>query len=126
MKLQNSLYTIDHRGQDGGAWCYQITLDSTHVIYQAHFPEQPITPGVCIIQIAKELLEDALQQPLDVSRIKNVKFLSVISPKETSTVTYVISKLSEDGADYKAIVEVKAGQTTLAKISFVCSKHEGN
>ena len=55
MILKNSLYTIADKRMEGSGIFYQILLDKNHFIYKAHFPNEPITPGVCIIQIAKEL-----------------------------------------------------------------------
>ena len=124
MKLKNSLYTIIRQENNGSTWCYDVQLDASHVIYQAHFPGQPITPGVCIIQIAKELLEDATGKQLDVQRLKNVKFLSVLSPVEIPAATYLINKITHEEDGYQAQVEVKAGDTSLAKISFSCKTKE--
>ena len=59
MELKNSLYQITGKETNGTAVSYDLQLDASHVIYQAHFPGEPITPGVCIIQIAKELLEES-------------------------------------------------------------------
>ena len=67
---------------------YDIRLDASHFIYAAHFPGAPITPGVCVIQIARELIEEELKQKLMIRRVKNVKFLKVISPVEMPDVTY--------------------------------------
>ena len=80
MVLKDSLYSIQKKQQQESAVCYDLALHADHFIYQAHFPGEPITPGVCVIQMAKELLEDHLQRPLAVSTVKNVKFLNVISP----------------------------------------------
>ena len=41
---------------------YTIKLIPSCVIYQAHFPGEPITPGVCIVQMAKELIEELLTE----------------------------------------------------------------
>ena len=120
MKLKNSLYTITRQATQETGASYDLTLHAAHVIYQAHFPGQPITPGVCIIQIAKELLEDYVGQPLEVQRVKNIKFLSVISPVETPAVTYLLQKVTQEDAGYKAQVEVVTGDKALAKISFYC------
>ena len=56
MKLIDSLYKVisDTRSETGHV--FSIELDPEHFIYKAHFPGEPITPGVCIMQIAKELL----------------------------------------------------------------------
>jgi 3-hydroxyacyl-[acyl-carrier-protein] dehydratase len=101
---------------------YNIHLDASHFIYQAHFPDEPITPGVCIIQIAKELLEEHLGIGLEIQKVKNVKFLNVISPLATPNVTYVFEKIMPDDSEktYKVMTQVSSGETSLAKLSFTC------
>lgn len=122
MTLRDNLYSINDKVTEGTAVRYDIRLDAAHVIYQAHFPGEPITPGVCIIQIAKELLEDHLHLSLDIQTVKNVKFLSVISPVATPQVTYVLDKITEDPETQtcKVQVAVSAADTPLAKLSFTC------
>ena len=80
MKLQDSMFRIKGWTEDGSTVSVRITLLSQHVIYQAHFPGQPVTPGVCILQIISELLETRLQEPLSLSLVKNMKFVKPISP----------------------------------------------
>ena len=123
MRLQNSLYHITHFAGGTGTPAYTIKLDGSHAIYQAHFPGEPITPGVCIIQIAKELLEHHLSTPLDIVAVKNAKFLSVISPDTTPEVTYVINKTSTDDATstIQAQIIVESDSQPLAKISLRCT-----
>lgn len=120
MKLKNSLYTISTVAYRELMPTYDLRLHVDHPIYQAHFPGEPITPGVCIIQIAQELLEDHLRRPLLLQAVKNVKFLSVISPVETPAVTYRFDKIAEADATVRAQVAVLSGDTELARLSFTC------
>lgn len=124
MILQNSLYHVIDKTSDGMEQRYTIRLDATHFIYQAHFPGQPVTPGVCVIQIAKELLEDCLDVTVDLQKVNNVKFLSVLSPVDNEEVEYDFSSVSFDTEDntIKTKVLVRAGDTVCAKLSFVCKK----
>ena len=121
MKLQNSLYTILNTEMKDAAVCYNILLDKSHFIYKAHFPGEPITPGVCLIQIAKELTGTYRQQTYNIQTIKNVKFLAVVSPTLTPNVTYMLEKIAvdEETGDCKvqAVVTDTVTGTTLAKIS---------
>ena len=121
MKLKDSLYRITRQPAEGMPLEYEVRLDEKHFIYQAHFPEEPVTPGVCIIQIAKELLEDHLQQDYEIQQVKNVKFLSVLSPLKTPCVTYRFDKLtiSEDTKACKAQIMVTAQEDAVAKLSIV-------
>ena len=120
MTLKDSLYHITQKtGQR-----YEVLLDEKHFIYQAHFPGEPVTPGVCIIQIAKELLEDHLQHDLVIRQVKNVKFLSVISPIKTPRVSYTFDKLSvlEETGECKVQIMVTAEEKVLAKLSMTVER----
>ncbi len=126
MQLRNNLYTVTQRNTEGLTGCYTLELQPACVIYQAHFPGEPITPGVCIVQTAQELLEDMLQcaglpHTTKLAMVKNVKFLSVLSPADNTTVVYQMKKveMSEDNTELKAQVVVSAGEEAKAKMSLV-------
>lgn len=59
----------------------QITLNKDHPIFKGHFPGNPVTPGVCMLQIVKELTEDILSKKLFMVRSSNVKFMALINPQ---------------------------------------------
>ena len=120
MKLKNSLFEVVSDTASAKGHDYAIRLNSDHVIYKAHFPEQPITPGVCIIQIAQELLEDMVGKALLIHTVKNVKFLRVISPVDTPDICYSLQNVSEEDGMVKAQVAVVSGDDVYAKISFIC------
>ncbi len=124
MILKNSLYTIADKKMEGSGVSYQILLDKNHFIYKAHFPNEPITPGVCIIQIAKELLEDYLHEEYEISYIKNIKFLSVLSPLSTPTVAYVFDKVTflPETNECKTQVQVQQDNALFAKLSIIFKK----
>ncbi len=52
---------------------------------------QPITPGVCITQIAVELAEIVVGHSLHMIVIKNVNFLSIMTSNSLTDVTYSIT-----------------------------------
>ena len=124
MILKNSLYTIADKKMEGSGIFYQILLDKNHFIYKAHFPNEPITPGVCIIQIAKELLEDYLHEEYEISYIKNIKFLSVLSPLSTPSVAYVFDKITvlPETNECKTQVQVQQDNVLFAKLSIIFKK----
>ena len=124
MILKNSLYTIADKKMEGSGIFYQILLDKNHFIYKAHFPNEPITPGVCIIQIAKELLEDYLHEEYEISYVKNIKFLSVLSPLSTPSVAYVFDKITflPETNECKTQVQVQQDNVLFAKLSIIFKK----
>ena len=123
MKLKNELYKIKEKTVAGVEACYDIELNPEHFIYKAHFPGEPITPGVCIMQIAKELLEETTETNLRIVKVKNVKFLSVITPRQSTKVNYRIGKIIHDDTSntVKAQVVVTSADEIKAKISFTCA-----
>lgn len=127
MQLKNKLYTITAKETDGKTSAtFELRLDPECFIYKAHFPGQPITPGVCIVQTAKELLEEMTGKALDIVFAKNVKFLSVVTPADSPTLVYNINKVawSEDGQEVKAQMAVSSSTEAKAKVSLVCRIHD--
>lgn len=124
MILTNELYTILSHNVTASGHNYTLQLNPDSFIYQAHFPGEPITPGVCLMQMGKELLEDALQLQLDIKTVKNAKFLSVVSPKETTKLTCTLGKIESlaSGSEVKAQITMAANSEPKAKISIICAK----
>ncbi len=121
MKLLDRLYTITSKCTvTDGEHKYFIKLNPDSTIYKAHFPGNPITPGVCILQIAIELIQDALEKTLLVDTVKNVKFLKIIVPEETPEVQYQLQRISEEDDIIKYKVTVSAEEVEYAKLSLIC------
>ena len=116
MRLNKKLYNIINKETFGEETIYTISLIPSCVIYAAHFPEMPITPGVCQIQIVKELLEDCLNKTLAIQGVKNAKFLSVLSP-ENNSVKVILSKIKLEDNQYRAQAVIADERNTYAKLS---------
>lgn len=123
MILKNDLYTVTAKESNGSGATYTVNLNGGHFIFKAHFPGQPIMPGVCIVQMVKELLEDYAGMPLSILKIKNVKFLSVVTPLEETKLLCQLTKVTEESAEssIKAQATLTSGNETKAKVSLVCS-----
>lgn len=80
----------------------QICIDKKHSIFEGHFPNQPIVPGVCMIQIIKEILEKHRNQKLYFTTGSNIKFLSMINPEVNSTLNVEINYNNSNPDDVDA------------------------
>ena len=122
MKLINDLYKIVSSASIDDLPSFNIVLNKEHFIYNSHFPDNPITPCVCLIQIGKELLETLLHKELEVFQVKNVKFLSIVSPLEASYISYRFDKICviDDGCQVKTQIVVSNKNIQYAKISMIC------
>lgn len=104
-----------------GVHCCHVRINANHQIFGAHFPGNPIVPGVCIVQIAKELLNKIEGKNLTIKTIKNIKFLKIISPKNVVDVTFRISVAQSQEYDgcWDEKVVVSSDSTVFTKLSLI-------
>ncbi len=75
-----------------------LEINAAHKIFEGHFPGQPVVPGVCMMQMVKEVLEQALAKPTRLTNADNLKFLTVIDPRENNIIQAEIKYVvGEDG-----------------------------
>ena len=118
MKLLNDFFTIiDCKESSGGGFICRVKLNPAHFIYEAHFPKNPVTPGVCIMQIAEEILEQHEGCSLELATVNNIKYMAVISPGENPEVEYSFAPVAKSGSECKAKVTVGNDSGLFAKMS---------
>lgn len=115
MKLQNEMFTVV--SETAGEVCVRLHAD--HFIYQAHFPGNPITPGVCIVQMICEILQNRLGRPLSLAKIVNLKFVSVINPIESHEITIKFGSVVSDDNECKAKGVIEANGCVKTKFSLL-------
>lgn len=121
MRLTEGFFIIESTNDSDNGFEAVLRTNPEHPIYKAHFPGSPITPGVCVIQAAGELLENKLDRKLYLQSIKNVKFLMVIIPEEGKEIRYSFSNIVEDESSVKAQVVVSDDAMVYAKMSLIFS-----
>ena len=108
MRLNGDLFRIESRmeGLPQGQSGFNIILNPDHLIYKAHFPGQPVTPGVCILQMLQELLSVEIGKQLFIKNIKNAKFISMMSPVADSRVSvlFTLVEAQEGGVKAQGVV----------------------
>lgn len=79
--LKTDFYTVrELHAADNHLNCI-ITFNPEHEIFLGHFPQQPVVPGVCMIQIVKELMQEQTGERLLLQSTGQVKFLQLITPE---------------------------------------------
>ncbi|MGG5576681.1 3-hydroxyacyl-ACP dehydratase [Myroides sp. C15-4] len=74
-----------------------IELNKDHAVFDGHFPDNPVMPGVCMIQIIKELVETTTNKRLFMQTVSNVKFMTLINPQvdQTLLVNFTVEEKEE-------------------------------
>jgi len=118
MILRDNLFTIVSQEQNEASALFQVRLHPEWPIYKAHFPGHPITPGVCIVQMVQELLQELVQRDLCLIEAKNVKYVAIVSPEEITELTVTFSKIEEQPEGrLKVQAQVASGETLCTKLS---------
>ena len=93
-----------------------LTFNAGHRIFEGHFPGQPVVPGVCMMQLVRELVETyLLRGKARVTQADNLKFLTMIDPRESPTVRAEV-KYEENG---KVVARFFNETTTFFKMNAV-------
>ncbi len=88
MILEN-FYTIENKivDEDKVNYTFEIMINNKHNIFKGHFPGNPVMPGVCLMQIIKEITQSIVGQKLFMEKCSNVKFLALINPDTNPNLT---------------------------------------
>ena len=78
-----------------------IEINAQHEIFIGHFPNQPVVPGVCMMQIIKEIFESALAKKTNLINADQLKFLAVLDPSKNIIVHAQIKYAIENNNQIK-------------------------
>ena len=68
-----------------------VRINASNSIFEGHFPNNPVTPGVIQIQLIKEILELHYKKSVKMESIGRCKFLAILNPTNTPIITVEVS-----------------------------------
>lgn len=95
--LQNTLFQILSETHHDTEATFEVGINWQHPLFGGHFPEHPIMPGACMVQIAVDLFSRLKKYPFLLAETGNVKFLQVVTPEINDGITFRLSW--KEGAD---------------------------
>lgn len=95
MLLQNFYTIIANDSFDLSSFVTTVEIHQEHAIFKGHFPNFPVTPGVGLLQIIKELTENHLHYPLFMESASRVKFLALVDPYKNPRLKFDITMSEE-------------------------------
>lgn len=93
-----------------------IELNPEHDVFKGHFPNNPVTPGVCMLQILKELTEQATNTNLFIKECSNVKFMALINP-ETNPILAITIDINPLEENFKIKASANFDETVALKVN---------
>ena len=101
MLLSDFYETLDAVSNDDATMQFTIHINKDHKIFEGHFPNNPITPAVVLLQILKNCLEQQTDSKLRIQSTSNIKFLNPVNPGLRQQLVYSV-QLQNEGEFLKA------------------------
>ncbi len=117
--LLNSFYTLTHLALNTNGLQATLQINAGHDIFKGHFPAQPVVPGVCMVQIVKELMEQATGTPLVFRKGHQLKFLQLLVPGAEPVQVQINWQLENDA--YNTQADFKKEAAAVFKLSGIFS-----
>ncbi len=80
MLQKSDFFALESMTHDEAGIEALLHINPAHPIFEGHFPGQPVVPGVCMLQLIKEVAETALSRSLLMKQVTQVKYLQVLVP----------------------------------------------
>ena len=115
MRLSGTFYTLLSVRETENGFEPLIRLEPDNIIFKAHFPEYPITPGAVQIRVATELLESHLGTSLTLRTVSDLKFMEPLYPGAEAA--YSFTKLVEVDGHLKVELTVRSEEKVFSRMS---------
>jgi len=117
MKLLNDFYSIVDETSCDGTYNCKVKMNPQHGLYKVHFPGNPVTPGVCLVQMATEILERKYDKKFQLSEAVNIKFRKTVVPEDEPT--FVFNKVVFEDDLLKTSVTIEDNENQFVKMSLI-------
>lgn len=113
--LQGDFFTTTQQEITENTIHSQISLNVDHPIYVGHFPQQPVVPGVCMMQLLAELSTTALGKKVYLKNARQAKFLIPIIPQTNPLLDVMIKFIRNEDGSLKVNATIQDSKVTFFK-----------
>ncbi|WP_343635276.1 hypothetical protein [Fluviicola sp.] len=117
MILKDTFYTIDALKFEDNVLEATITIDPKHRIYEGHFPNNPVTPGVVQLELVKEILGTQFNRAIQLKTLATSKFLAVLNPVNTPEATFKMTVAQQEDETLKVSGQLSTAEGVCLKFS---------
>ena len=122
MVLKDFYKVLSEENTSDSKYTITILVNEKHEVFKGHFPGNPIMPGVCMIQIIKELTEKITESTLMIQTLSNVKFMALINPEATPELRLELDVVTTEDDLVKVKNTTYFNDTVALKLSNVYKK----
>ena len=113
--LLNDFFTIQKIDTTDTEIKALLVINAVHKIFEGHFPGQPVVPGVCMIQMVKEILETVTGRATNLVKAPEIKFLVIIDPTQNNIIGAELKYKPEENGNMNVTAILSKGETIYFK-----------
>lgn len=96
MLLKDKYFKIEDNQQGDNNAHFLVTLLADCDVYRGHFPGNPVSPGVCNIEMIRECFDMLVEDEPRIKSIDRCRLTAVASPKESPKLNIDMSWTKDD------------------------------
>jgi 3-hydroxyacyl-[acyl-carrier-protein] dehydratase len=112
----NNYFNILNSEISEGKGQFSLELNPDCEVYKGHFPEKPISPGVCNIYMIKSCTEKVVGKNLLLNNLKQCRLTALVTPTEHPLLELSISTTAIDENNYKVEAKLYKDETTFMEL----------
>lgn len=102
--MEDQFFTLESISEEDGVHLATVSLNPAHSVYQGHFPEQPIAPGVMLMDMCRRVAGAILKAEVRIAAARSMKFVKIVDPNNVGSLTIKITfKDSEAGQQMNCV-----------------------
>lgn len=117
MILKDTFYTIKALTFEENVLEASISIHADHSIYEGHFPNNPVTPGVVQLELVKEILGTHFNKTIQLKTLATSKFLAVLNPVNTPEATFKMTVVEQEDQSLKVSGQLSTAEGVCLKFS---------
>lgn len=114
--LEDYLYKILESEKNNGVYLFKVDINPDYSIFKGHFPDMPVMPGVCTLDMTKQIISTAVGRSLRYSQIRDCKFLAAILPNENRELSVKLEIGDVEEGEYKVNCEIFSDERVMMKL----------
>ena len=103
------IYTIQVINEQDSSLLAHIIINAKHPVFEGHFPQQAVLPGVIQIGMIKSVLSEYFAKQYRLRSAKNAKYLSMVLPDKNQNLDLEIKykEIEENTLKVKAVLKAE-------------------
>lgn len=117
--FEDNLYTVVKRQVDDGNAVFDVKINAEHSIFEGHFPNNAVFPGVCSLMLIRKVACEVIGREMRYEQIKECKFLAVILPDKCACLEVNVLFSEIENRQYKIGSTISCNGNIMVKLKAI-------